>query len=161
MKQSLLVLFGLLLFPLNPEATAEGRECFDMDSVACEVFHRTNHERASAGLPALAYNGGCFRMAQDQSEDMLARGYFSHRRPATGNAPGESFTERAKRFGLKNWIGENIARNGNAAGVVGRWMNSPGHRKNILNPKYNSFGVGYREGYYTQVFWRDPSLAKK
>jgi uncharacterized protein YkwD len=90
-------------------------------------------------------------MAQDHSDHMVANDYFSHRRP-----DGETFMQRAKRFGLKNWAGENIAMNRSAANAVFRLMKSPGHRKNILNPRYDSFAVGHRDGIYTQVFWDRP-----
>lgn len=84
---------------------------------------------------------------------MAARRYFDHTRPAIGKDPGESFSRRAARFGLSNGVGENIAINHTAANAVVRWMKSPGHRRNILSTKYDSFAAGVFQGMYTQVFW--------
>jgi uncharacterized protein YkwD len=129
-------------------------DCYDMGAEACEAFHLTNAERMQNGEAPLAYCPECFAMAQEHSDDMVARGYFSHTCPGRDGGAEETFFQRAERFGLKNWVGENIAMNGSPANVVTRWMNSPGHRKNILNPKYDSFAVGFRDGLYTQVFWK-------
>ena len=138
--------------PIAPGAKA----CQSMSDVACEVFRLTNIERENNGLPALKYCERCFAMAQEQSEDMFSRNYFSHTRPASAGQGGESFSQRAQRFGL-GWVGENIAQtNGGSAQAVKMWMNSPGHRRNILNKDYTSFAVGYRNGLYTQVFAKDP-----
>lgn len=151
------IYFVLLVFvlPLFAIAANDGAEsvtalpCYNMDSEACSAFYLTNSQRAENGQPPMEYCQECFVMAQDQSDDMKARGYFSHTRPN-----GETFMQRANRFGIKNWAGENIAMNKSAANAVARLMKSPGHRKNILNPKYNAFAVGHRDGLYTQVFWK-------
>ncbi|RZA08907.1 MAG: CAP domain-containing protein [Proteobacteria bacterium] len=139
-------------------ACAEGAEkpCFAMNPEACEVFYLTNAERMGAGKPELRYCARCFAMAQEQSEDMFRRAYFSHARPpVAGASNGESFAARTGRFGL-GWVGENIAQtDGGQERAVAMWMSSPGHRRNILNSDYTSFAVGYEEGLYTQVFVND------
>jgi uncharacterized protein YkwD len=155
-----LLVFILPLFAIaanDGAAPAEGvtaLPCYDMDAEACHAFYLTNSQRAENGQAPMEYCQECFVMAQDQSDDMKARGYFSHTRPN-----GETFMQRANRFGIKNWAGENIAMNKSAANAVARLMKSPGHRKNILNPKYNAFAVGHRDGLYTQVFWKRPAPA--
>lgn len=126
--------------------------CFDMDSLSCEIFSLTNEERAKVGLPALTYSPTCFSMAQEQSDDMADRDYFSHDRPASKGRPAENFSQRVTRFGLQYGVGENIAIARDAVRAMQLWMNSPGHRRNILNPKFHSMGVGFRNGLFTQAF---------
>lgn len=89
---------------------------------------------------------------------MAARGYFDHTSPE-GEGPGTRVAEAG--YSGRGW-GENIAQGyGSAQAVVDGWMNSPGHRANILNCDFNELGVGYAEGssrgnvpgiYWTQVF---------
>jgi uncharacterized protein YkwD len=151
-----LLVFVFPLFAIAAEAGGGGGDpgvlpCYDMDANACQAFYLTNAQRAENGQAPMEYCRECFVMAQDQSNDMKARGYFSHQRP-----DGETFTQRANRFGLENWVGENIAMNKSATNAIARLMKSPGHRKNILNPRYNAFAVGHRDGLYTQVFWQRP-----
>ena len=154
------ILFLFLALGLAPASVLAGEEvlpaansCYGMNAPACEVFHRTNAERQRQGLPVLQFCVRCLAMAQEQSEDMVERGYFDHQRPAQKDRPAESFSQRAARFGLSNGVGENIALNQSAQNAVARWMNSPGHRRNILSPKYDSFAAGVSGGMYTQVFW--------
>lgn len=86
-------------------------------------------------------------MAIEQSTDMYVRGYFDHTRP------DETFAHRAARFGLSDGAGENIAWGKVGEVVVDMWMNSSGHRANILNPSYHSFAIGTWGLYTTQVFY--------
>jgi uncharacterized protein YkwD len=126
--------------------------CYDMAPEACETFSLTNVERLKASLPALAYSPTCFAMAQEQSSDMASRGYFDHQRPVFPDRPAEDFPHRAARFGLENGVGENIAQAKTPERALELWMNSPGHRRNILNPRFHAFGVGYQNGLFTQTF---------
>lgn len=144
----------MALVALSPKISQAGKvnPCFDMSREACETFSLTNVERLRARLPALSYAASCFAMAQEQSEDMASRNYFDHQRPASGNRPAEDFAHRAARFGLERGVGENIAMAKNAAQAMKLWMNSPGHRKNILNPRFHRLGVGFDRGLYTQAF---------
>ncbi len=81
---------------------------------------------------------------------MVTNNYFSHDRPGA-----ESFAQRAARFGLNWGVGENLARGGgSASGYVSMWMNSPGHRANILNPNFTRMGGGHFQGDAAQVFAR-------
>ncbi len=124
--------------------------CGKMDTLSCEIFNLTNAERAKAGLPSLNHCDACTDMAHEQVVHMVTNNYFSHDRPGA-----ESFVQRAARFGLNWGVGENLARGGgSASGYVSMWMNSPGHRANILNPNFTRMGAGHFQGDAAQVFAR-------
>ncbi|QEY21445.1 LysM peptidoglycan-binding domain-containing protein [Psychrobacillus sp. AK 1817] len=116
-----------------------------------EVIKLVNVERANAGLSALKYDWELGRVAQYKSQDMHDKNYFSHTSPVYGTP----FT-MMKNFGISyKSAGENIAMGQKtAAAVVDAWMNSEGHRANILNKNYTHIGVGYvKDGnYWTQMF---------
>ncbi|MFC9161631.1 sigma-70 family RNA polymerase sigma factor [Streptomyces fungicidicus] len=117
---------------------------------AADVLSLTNTERAKAGCGPVKSDDRLARAAQLHSEDMSANDYFSH----TGQN-GSSFVDRAKAQGHPSPGAENIARGqSSAASVMDAWMNSPGHRANILNCSLTSLGVGVTEGdwTWTQVF---------
>lgn len=125
------------------------------------IFQRVNQERTSAGLPALNYNTTMEKYARIKSKDMGDNGYFSHE-----DLQGELITEQMKADGVSyNAWGENIAYiqgiNNNsdlATQFMDNWMNSSGHRANILSTKFSSIGIGvYKIGntyYATQEFYR-------
>ncbi|GGM07435.1 hypothetical protein GCM10010129_59180 [Streptomyces fumigatiscleroticus] len=131
--------------PLTPEGLAR---------TEAEVVELTNAERARAGLPPLAPDPRLATAARAHSADMAARDFYAHTSP-DGGKPGD----RAAAAGstLRS-IGENIACGQRcAADVVRGWMNSPGHRANILEPDFTHLGVGFAGGgragtYWTQVF---------
>jgi uncharacterized protein YkwD len=127
-------------------------DCHEMDAQSCEAFKATNEARVQNAVAPLKFCEVCFQMAQEQSEDMYARNYFSHDRPAFPDRPAESFSERVARFGLSSGVGENIAGGATGRAAVDMWMNSPGHRANILNPNFTSFAVGTKGSLTTQVF---------
>ncbi|MGP4108710.1 SafA/ExsA family spore coat assembly protein [Virgibacillus sp. L01] len=116
-----------------------------------EVIRLVNKERAEAGLPALKYDWELARVAKYKSRDMNNVGYFSHNSPTYGSP----FT-MMKDFGISyKSAGENIARGqASAEEVVNAWMNSPGHRENILNEDFTHIGVGYVDDgrHWTQMF---------
>lgn len=123
----------------------------DSYSIEQEVIKLVNVERANAGLSALKYDWELGRVAQYKSQDMHDKNYFSHTSPVYGTP----FT-MMKNFGISyKSAGENIAMGQKtAAAVVDAWMNSEGHRANILNKNYTHIGVGYvKDGnYWTQMF---------
>jgi len=124
--------------------------CGKMDALGCEIFHLTNAERSKAGLPTFTICDACTDMAYEHVVHMVTNNYFSHDRPG-----GETFVQRAARFGLSWGVGENLARGGGtAAGFVSMWMNSPGHRANILNPNFTRMGAAHYQGDAAQVFAR-------
>ncbi|MFF8638789.1 sigma-70 family RNA polymerase sigma factor [Streptomyces pilosus] len=117
---------------------------------AAQVLSLTNTERAKAGCGPVKLDDRLARAAQLHSEDMSANDYFSH----TGQN-GSSFVDRAKAQGHPSPGAENIARGqSSAASVMDAWMNSEGHRANILNCSLNSLGVGVtrNDWTWTQVF---------
>ena len=127
-------------------------DCGAMNPMACETFKIVNDQRLQNGLAALKVNAKCVFAAQDQSQDMVDRHYFSHDRPAFPDRPAETFAARMSRMGI-GWGGENIAQGyGTADAVVNGWMNSTGHRSNILNKDYTTAGMGYVSNTWTQCF---------
>lgn len=118
-----------------------------------EVIRLVNQERAKVGLKALTEDWELSRVARYKSQDMRDNNYFSHTSPVYGSP-----FDMMKSFGITyKSAGENIARGQiNPDAVVRAWMNSSGHRKNILNASYTKIGVGYvAEGrYWTQMFIR-------
>ena len=116
-----------------------------------EVVRLVNKERASRGLSTLKHNWELSRVARYKSEDMKNKNYFSHTSPTYGTP-----FQMMKSFGISyKTAGENIARGySTPAAVVNGWMNSSGHRANILNSSFTEIGVGYYSdgNYWTQMF---------
>jgi uncharacterized YkwD family protein/spore coat assembly protein SafA len=120
-------------------------------SYEAEVVRLVNEQRARYGVKPLQENWELSRVARYKSQDMHDRHYFSHTSPTYGSP-----FDMMRAFGLSyRYAGENIAygqRTPQAA--VNAWMNSSGHRANILNANYTQIGVGYvADGnYWTQMF---------
>lgn len=119
-----------------------------------EVIRLVNLERTSRGIPALTKNWELARVARYKSQDMVNKNYFSHTSPTYGSP----FT-MMQNFGLRfTAAAENIAYGQRSAKeVVAAWMNSPGHRANILSAAYTQTGVGAAKKsngtlYWTQMF---------
>lgn len=118
-----------------------------------EVVRLVNAERKSRGLPALRRTAKISRVACLKAEDMRDRNYFSHTSPTYGT-PFEMLSNKGVRYA---YAGENIAMGQvTAQEVVQAWMNSKGHRENILNPNYTKIGVGCCDNvqgpYWVQLF---------
>jgi uncharacterized protein YkwD len=121
-------------------------------AAAAQVLSLVNEERAKVGCSPVAANSALTDLAQSYSEDMAARGFFDHTDP-----DGRTPWDRAEKAGISNLGGENIARGqADAAAVMDAWMNSPGHRANILNCDFKTLGVGVELGsggpWWTQNF---------
>lgn len=121
-----------------------------------EVIRLVNVERAKAGLPALKTNWQLSRVARYKSADMASKGYFSHNSPTYGTP-----FQMMENFGLRfTAAGENIAYGQRTPAEVMRdWMNSPGHRSNIMSGSFSEIGVGLAKNkngvcYWTQQFMR-------
>lgn len=119
-----------------------------------EVLRLVNEERAKNGLNALTWAEDLAKVARAHSSDMINRGFFSHTNP-----DGESPFDRLKNAGISyRSAAENIAYGQkSAADVMNSWMNSSGHRANILNANLREIGVGAVKDskgtiYWTQVF---------
>lgn len=126
-------------------------------SIENQVIQLTNQERAKYGLKPLKANWELSRVARYKSTDMRDKNYFSHTSPTYGSP----FT-MIKSFGLSyRSAGENIAAGQTTpAQVVQAWMNSEGHRANILNSGYTEIGVGYAEGGSKRYYWTQMFISK-
>lgn len=121
---------------------------------ASQVVSLVNRQRAAAGLGTLKSDRELTRLAQLKAEDMAKKGYFSHTSPTYGSA-----FDMLKSAGYSyRTAGENIAKGQKtASAVMNGWMNSSGHRANILSSSYTKIGVGYavdKSGtpYWVQIF---------
>lgn len=124
---------------------------FNPETAKSDVFNSVNNERAKNGLGSLERHSGLDTVAHDHSLDMQSMSNLSH----TGS-DGSGVGERISRAGISySTAGENVARGQTSAQqVMNSWMDSPGHRANILNPAYTHIGIGVvTPGYWwTQVF---------
>lgn len=123
-------------------------------SMEAEVVKLVNQERAKYGLQPLKSDWELARVARFKSEDMRDRHYFNHNSPQYGSPH-----QMIRNFGISyRASGENIAAGQTSAqAVFNAWMNSAGHRQNILSSNYTHIGVGYAKGgsyghYWTQMF---------
>ncbi|WP_206344345.1 CAP domain-containing protein, partial [Streptomyces mesophilus] len=117
---------------------------------AQQVLGLVNAERAKAGCSPVKLDSRLSKAAQLHSEDMSANDYFSHT-----SQDGRTFTDRAAAQGVDNAGAENIARGQSSAqSVMDAWMNSEGHRANILNCGLKTMGLGVvtSDWTWTQMF---------
>ncbi|MGD6779473.1 CAP domain-containing protein [Sutcliffiella horikoshii] len=116
-----------------------------------KVIELTNAERRKNGLSDLKADASLSNVARDKSKDMQTNNYFSHTSPTHGSP-----FDMMRDYGISyNTAGENIAMGQRSPEeVVQAWMDSEGHRKNILTPDFTHIGVGYVEegNYWTQMF---------
>lgn len=117
-----------------------------LDSVEQRILEYTNSERQSHGLAPLVLDGSLTEAARAHSEEMARLEYFSHESPTPGH---EKLRQRTSAAGCRaREVGENIAYYDGyspdqvAQQVVTDWMNSPGHRANILRPSFRAIGIG-------------------
>lgn len=119
-------------------------------NVEKQVVDLVNSERAKHGLAPLKEDWEVSRVARHKSQDMRDRGYFSHTSPTYGSP-----FDMMKSYGISyRSAGENIAQGQRTPqSVMNSWMNSSGHRANILSKDFTHIGVGYASGnYWTQMF---------
>ena len=103
-----------------------------------EVFDLINNQRTQNGLSALKLNTETLRVARIKAQDMVDNNYFSHNSPTYGS-PFQMLN--SFKISYKT-AGENIAGNSSNSSAVTAWMNSSGHRANILNSSFNYTGIG-------------------
>ena len=115
------------------------------------ILKLVNQERAKEGLSALSLYDPLNKVAQAKAQDMVDNNYFSHDSPKYGTP-----FQMMRKFGVDyTYAGENIASGQKSAQqVMNDWMNSSGHRANIMNAKFTKLGVGYVEsgGKYGSVW---------
>lgn len=117
---------------------------------ATQVVTLVNQERAKAGLPALKVTNSTLRLvALDKAKDMYNNNYFSHTSPTYGSP-----FDMMKKYGVTyRAAGENIAKGQRTPQeVMTAWMNSAGHRANILSASFTTIGVAYYNGVWVQEF---------
>lgn len=103
-----------------------------------ELLNLINKQRNAYGLSNLSFDTALQKTAKAKAEDLVTNNYFAHNSPIYGTP-----FEMMKSFGVTyKTAGENIAGNSSLEGAVNAWMNSKGHRENILNSAYNLTGIG-------------------
>ena len=126
------------------KASAESPSTFQ-----AQVAKLVNAERAKNGLAPLTHRADLSNVAQKKAEDMINSNYFSHTSPNYGSP-----FDMMKTFGIVySSAGENIAKGQTTPEqVMNSWMNSSGHRANILSQDFNTIGVGFHHGAWVQMF---------
>ncbi len=117
-----------------------------LDRVERSVIKRVNALRGGMGLPSLRASRRLARACDLHSRDMLARNFFAHQ-----SSNGQSFAQRIERFKRSKASGETLAfldahARRKARTIVAMWMASPGHRAELLDPRFRRIGVGRRRG---------------
>jgi len=128
----------------------------ELSDLEAQVLKLVNIERANEGVPALTINMEVTNVARAKSVDMINNNYFDHKSPKYG-----SMTDMLNVFGIQySAAGENIAKGQNTADAVMKaWLNSPGHRANILSSTFTQIGISCvtdanGTAYWTQLFIR-------
>lgn len=137
--------------PSKKGEAVEGDPCADQtrSDDRRETCLLVNQERVKAGLSPIQLDRNLSAVSVRYAAKMFAEGFFSHVSPK-----GETLRVRLKQGGVKYGVaGENIARGQrSAAEVVRDWMASPGHRRNIMNPKFHRMGLGRKGNFWAQNF---------
>ncbi|CAH0347324.1 CAP domain-containing protein [Bacillus sp. CECT 9360] len=135
----------------KPAATNPAPTSSEVSQFEKQVVDLTNAERAKQGLKALQIDNELSKVAGIKSQDMKDKNYFSHNSPTYGSP-----FDMMKKFGISyRYAGENIAQGQKSPQeVVQAWMNSQGHRENIMNRNFTHIGVGHvaSGNYWTQMF---------
>ncbi|WP_280880153.1 CAP domain-containing protein [Streptomyces pseudovenezuelae] len=138
--------------PAPPAKTSSPITVSAESAAEAQVLQLVNAERAKVGCSPVAANSALSELAEAFSDAMAAEGFFDHTDPS-----GATPWDRAAKLGIAGLGGENIARGqADAAAVMEAWMNSPGHKANILNCDFKTLGVGVHLGeggpWWTQDF---------
>lgn len=134
-------------------SSSSGSTTSSLNANEQEVFNLINAKRTANGLSELKVDSEVQRVARIKAQDMVDNNYFSHTSPIYGSP-----FDMLKSFGISyTAAAENIAGNSSNSGAVNAWMNSSGHKANILNSNYNYTGIGVvksdKYGYvYVQMF---------
>ncbi len=137
--------------PAKEQETAKQAPAQGISQAEQKVIDLTNAERRKAGLPDLKADTSLSNVAREKSNDMQKNNYFSHTSPTYGSP-----FDMMRDFGVSyKTAGENIAQGQQTPEqVVQAWMNSEGHRKNIMSKDFTHIGVGYQQSghHWTQMF---------
>ncbi len=135
--------------PAHPQWVANPQLSADPSQISQQVLDLVNQERKKAGLKPLGLNTSLSKMAMDKAQDMINNNYFDHQSPTYGSP-----FDMMRAYGITyHSAGENIAKGQTSATeVMNQWMNSPGHRANILSNSFTQIGIGYYNGAWVQEF---------
>jgi len=122
-----------------------------------DVLALVNAERQKAGLSPLSFSDKLTAVALEKARDMAENNYFSHESPTYGSP-----FQMLQQYGIRySTAGENIAAGQRTpAEVMQSWLNSSGHRANILNSAYTEIGIGYYEGGNYGTYWTQEFIGK-
>ena len=141
----------------SPKTPTEQTNATSLTNEEQEMIKLINEARAQNNVPALTVDMQLTNVARVKAQDMIDNNYFSHNSPKYGSP-----FDMMQSFGIKYvQAGENIAGNQNVQNAHNALMNSPGHRKNILNPDFTHIGLGIKQGgpygnMFTQMFISKP-----
>ena len=142
-----------LIYPTNNDNTNNTTNKNGLTTEEQEVFDLVNKQRTDNGLKALKVDSNLQKGAKEKANDMVKNNYFAHNSPTYGSP-----FDMMKKFGISyKSAGENLAGNSTGKRAVDAWMNSEGHRANILNSSFNYTGVAVVESskygrIYVQMF---------
>jgi uncharacterized protein YkwD len=136
--------------PVDPAASPAPASTSPQDTFDQQILGLVNQERAKVGADPLRINEQLDLAADQHTLDQASMNKMSH----TGSN-GSNMGDRIKNAGyVFSYAGENVAYGfGDAAAVMSGWMNSAGHRQNILNPNYQEIGIGYAQGADGRPYW--------
>jgi len=142
---------------VTPAKAAPATNLTENDKLVKEVVTLVNQERAKVGLAPLKENLQLSNVAKLKSEDMATKNYFSHTSPTYGSP-----FDMMKKFGITySAAGENIAMGQQTpASVMSAWMNSPGHKANILSANFTEIGVGIAKNADGSIYWTQQFIGK-
>lgn len=122
----------------NSSTNANATKIDGVSEEEAELLRLINQQRVQNGLPELVFDAELQKVAKAKAQDLVDQNYFSHNSPTYGSP-----FDMMKSFGITyKAAGENIAGNPSLEGAVTAWMNSEGHRANILSNAYNYTGIG-------------------
>lgn len=135
--------------PRNPAQQPQNQEPQASTGFEQKVLQLVNAQRSKAGLSALTMDDNLSKMALVKAQDMINNNYFDHNSPTYGSP-----FDMMKKFQITyNSAGENIAKGQTSPDqVMNDWMNSEGHKANILGSSYTKIGVGYYNNAWVQEF---------
>ncbi|WP_235857614.1 CAP domain-containing protein [Paenibacillus albiflavus] len=133
----------------TPSQTPNPGQSADSSQFAQQVLDLVNQERSKAGLQPLTMNSALSKMAMDKAQDMINNNYFDHQSPTYGSP-----FDMMRSYGINySTAGENIAKGQSSpTEVMNAWMNSPGHRANILGSGFTQIGIAYYNRAWVQEF---------
>ena len=142
---------------VTPAKTTTTPSLTENNKIEKEVVTLVNQERSKQGLAPLKENVQLSNIARTKSQDMVNKNYFSHTSPTYGSP-----FDMMKQFGITyTAAGENIAMGQqSAASVMSSWMNSPGHRANILSKDFTEIGVGLAKNNSGTIYWTQEFIGK-